>query len=383
MPQQTEIVDQETPTDFPQVEVNSPNAISVMDGNTPRATWAFSADHVKQNLAHYSPRSRAALWWFFHYCLEEGLRKDDAAKKVGTSDTTLYRLYTDKYRNSVSKERLSPPEGLIPKIEDLKAKVAKEREIASREFVVTQTAQRIWSLCDRVRARNQTGILWGESHIGKTRALEEYARNNNHGTTKYVRMPTGSGKQEVARLIAAACGISHRSCYDKLKERIIKSLDATNLLIIDEFHLVSFTYQKQSKWAVVELLREIKDVTQCAMIAAATHIGRDDMYKSSDAHFYRQFLNRSPHKVELGSEPTRKDLEAFFQHFKFKYPAKRSEDEKTLREIGRTAGVLTLIEVLTMAKTRAQKKKGTSSFEHIEAAWNFIKNESRVPSFEA
>lgn len=360
---------------------SSPNSVAIVGGNTPRATWNFSADHVKQNIAQYSARTRSALWWFFHYALEEDMRRDDAAKLVGVSDTTLYRIYSDKYRQPGTGERIPPSEQLVKAIEDLRVRVAKAREIAGREYVETETSARIWALCDRVRARNQTGIIWGESHIGKTRALEEYAHNHNHGTSKYVRMPTGSGKYEVARLIANACGVSDGDNYVKLKDRIIRSLDATNLIIFDELHLVAYTYSKAAKWAVIELLREIHDRTKCAMVAAATHVGREDMYKSADAHFYRQFLNRSPHKVELGSEPTRKDLQAFVAAFGFPYPRYGSDEEKTLREIGKSSGVLALIEVLTMAQTKAKRGNLVADIAHVVDAWEYIKNEARIPSF--
>ena len=109
-------------------------------------------------------------------------------------------------------------------------------------------------------------LMYGDSQIGKTTALEEYARRHNHGQTKYIRLPASAGVQLCAKEIAKACFVSTSSSFEGLRDRILKAIDDKNLIIIDELHQSFMSYQKQSQIKVLEFIREIYDRTQCGMV---------------------------------------------------------------------------------------------------------------------
>jgi hypothetical protein len=48
-------------------------------------------------------------------------------------------------------------------------------------------------------------MVYGESQIGETASLKEYARRNNQGQTVYPLMPASAGVQSMVRAIAEAC----------------------------------------------------------------------------------------------------------------------------------------------------------------------------------
>jgi DNA transposition AAA+ family ATPase len=64
---------------------------------------------------------------------------------------------------------------------------------------------RISKVCDETLLCNTIAMVYGESQIGKTASLKEYARRNNQGQTVYPLMPASAGVQSMVRAIAEAC----------------------------------------------------------------------------------------------------------------------------------------------------------------------------------
>lgn len=361
-------------------KANQAAPIETNEGINAKQTWLISGDTVTQNLSRYSERPRAALNWLYHFCVENGIHRDDVARELRVSGNTLYKLYTLKHRHPQTKELLPPSEKLVRSIEKKQQLEMKRAAFGKTEFVMTPSARKIFDVCDLCQASNSIGFVWGKSHIGKTWAIEEYRRIHNHGLTKLVRVPTGSGKHELIKLFAAACAISTKSCYDKLKERVIRSITADNLILIDEFHLLAFTYQTQSKHACVELVREIHDRTKCGMVICGTHIFRNDIEIGKDRDLLEQLSRRGVFKLELGDEPTRGDLAAICKSWDLEYP--KGELAERFRSLSQQHGLKAVTEAMRLGNRLATKSDQSNSWDFIVKALDLLEDMRRKPRFQ-
>lgn len=281
-------------------------------GSTVRASWNFSSDDIRANTAQYPESARSALLSLFMWCNDprHPMAKPDAARRIGASDNLLYKLYTGKYRNEQG-EQLTPAPELVKSIQQFLALEKERFESGETEFVMTPTAKLLSDSCELARKSNTIVFTWGPSHIGKTWALERHAASHNHGRTIYSRLEAASGLGGMVRQIATDCGISAKSNTADLVHRIKNALTKDTLLILDECHLLAYTYRKGSFHNCMEVIREIHDRTKCGLVLCFTIL--DDVRAASQKEL-QQLWRRGVHKVPLPLMPTKADLGMIFHH---------------------------------------------------------------------
>lgn len=287
-------------------------------GNTVRASWNFSTDDMRINIAPYDPEAKDLLVKAFLWNIDprHPMSKPDFARHVGASDNLLYKLYTGKYRDADGKP-LGPARELLKSIREF-LRLARERyEAGETQFVETPTSRKIHTAAELARESQSIVFLWGPSHIGKTWALEHHASQENHGRTVYCRLLAASGLGGMVRRIAICCGISDNSNTADLTRRIKGALTPNMVLSIDELHLLSWTYRKGSFFSCMEVLREIHDETKCGMVWSFTIL---DNVKAASQKELQQCWRRGVHKVPLPLMPTKGDLSAIFKHNGLEFP---------------------------------------------------------------
>ena len=251
-------------------------------GNPVRASWNFSLDNIRSAIARYSPEAKEALVSAFLWCIDPAhpLAKPDFASRVGTSDNTVYKIYTGKYRHPETGDQLQPSADLIKAIHDFLALEKKRFEAGETHLVVTPTLKKIVTTCDLARESQTICFLIGPSHIGKTWALERhYTPQNNHGRTIYTRMKAASGLGGMVRALADSVGISDKGNTSAMIERIKNAVTKDMLWILDEVHLLAHTYRKGSFHNCMEVLREIHDERKIGMVLSFTIL--DEMKAAS------------------------------------------------------------------------------------------------------
>jgi DNA transposition AAA+ family ATPase len=306
---------------FDQAEPSAVVAIpSNNAGVTIRSSWNFSVDNIRSDCARYDNEAKDALISAFLWCNDprHPLSKPDFARRIGASDNLLYKLYTGKYRGP-NGEQLEPSPELIKSIRQFLALEKERFEAGETTFVATPTAKKIGTACELARESQSIVFLWGPSHIGKTWALEHHAAMNNHGRTIYSRLEAASGLGGMVRRIAHDIGISDNSNTASLITRIKRGLTPETLLILDEVHLLAYTYRKGSFHNCMEVIREIHDSTKSGVVLCFTIL--DDVKAASQKEL-QQLWRRGVHKVPLPVMPTKGDIATILADVNLPFPAR-------------------------------------------------------------
>lgn len=369
-------------------------------GSTVRASWNFSLDDVRENTSRYSTDAKEALVSAFLWCIDHAhpLSKPEFARRVGCSDSLIYKLYTGKYLHPTTKEAQDPPESLIAKIKDFLALEKERFDGRPTDFVITPTAKRVFMSVDLARESQTPVVLFGPSQIGKTWALRYVQAQQNHGKTAMAELDAASGLGGMMRRIADALGISDNSNTAKLIERVQKALTPNMVLILDEVHLLKNTYRLGSFFACIEVLRRIQDFTKCGMVLSWTHL---DVLKAHKERELLQLWRRGVHKVYLPLMPTKDDLALILQHNGLEFPGAQQSvtvhmrdsrkrqvpitdnPYKILRQLAKEEGLKSITERLRYANKLAKRAGEKVGWEHfLEAHLRIGDNATQIGYWE-
>jgi len=355
-------------------------------GDNVRASWPFSLHNIRTNISHCSPEGKEALVSAFLWCtdVKHPIHRDDFAHRVGKSPNTLYKLYTGKYLHPTTKRRMDVPSDLILAIKNFIA-IERERYLGGQnEFVMTPTAKRIYNACDLARESRTPVFITSPSHIGKTWALEHYTANNNHGRTVYCRMKAASGLGGMVKRMCSRLGVSPESNTASLVDRIKNALTVDMLLILDEVHLLQYTYRKQSFFGCMEVIREILDEVGCGMVFCGTLLFLEKLEEGAHKEM-EQLLRRGVHRTRLANMPTIADLKAVLAHCKLTFPARdlvvevagiEDKPRAVIRELAKKQGLKAITERLRYGRKIATRRKQKLSWEHFIEAHLSIETEA-------
>jgi len=306
---------------------------------------------------------RDLLWWFFAYCKEQGWGLPKCGEEVGVSSTTVYRVWTNSYGASV--------DNYCDRLASYRRIREDRKQIKDTGFVETSLSGRIFNACNAALISQTIVLLYGDSQIGKTRALEQYARDNNHGQTIYVRLPASAGVQMVARELARACYVSPKSSFENLRDRILKAIGENNLVIVDELHQVFMSYHKNSQIKVLEFLREIYDRTNCGMVLCGTHVLRSEIETGKLALLLEQLRRRCTHTIQLPSKTSKADLVKIAARFGLPEPG--GDEQEIIKDMIHKSGLGMYIKFLQASSRLASKREEPLDWSHFIHAYNIIR----------
>jgi DNA transposition AAA+ family ATPase len=353
-----EIEDQET------VEVaGTPEPGKTAETSEARSSWPFGGDAVTEATAKFAEKDRMMIRWLFHYCVDNGISMKDAGEKIGYSNTTIYRICRGEYGANVAE--------ITAAIARWKRVCDQRAEIKAVSFVETATVKKIWQICEAANIYRSVAVIYGDSQIGKTWALQEFALRHNHGQTRYIRLPAAAGVQMMVRSFAHACGISPKSSFEQLRERVIRATDENTLWLIDELHQCFNTYQKHSRLACLELIRELHDLTQCGMVLCGTNIAREEMENGEHKELLAQLRRRGIFRLQLPQFATWADRMAIAKHFGIKESPEGAVRE-LVDDVIRRNGLKAYTSFLQAASRIAAKRKVAMEWKHFATAHDVI-----------
>jgi DNA transposition AAA+ family ATPase len=349
-------------------------ALERVASDTVRASWNFSLDKIREDIAHFKPDEQEGVIALFRWCTDpqHPMRRDEAARRLRCSTELLYQLLTGKYRNP-DKSLKGPSPEFMKTLREFLALEAKRFSAGETQFVMTPTARKIYTAVELARESQTPVILSGPSQIGKTWALRHVTANENHGRTFMAELEAASGLGGMIRTIAEACrvGSAERSNTAALIDRVKHALSPNTVLVVDEMHLLRHTYRLNSFFACVEVIRRIHDYCRCGMVLSWTNLAN---LKNASQDELVQIWRRGVHKVALPAMPTKADLEAILAHSKMGFPDKyleitvRGVAEKpydVLRQLAKEQGLKAITERLRYARKLANKQDGKIGWQHF------------------
>lgn len=337
-----------------------------------------SGDTVKMVLSEQVKRGditaeqEGLVWWFFCHCKTEGYTLKEAGALIEKDSTAISRVWNGKYGAS---------------LDNICQDIARYRKLSEEratrvhlDFIETSIWRTIDKVCSAALVTQTVAFIWGDSQIGKTTALEEHARRNNHGQTKLVRMPASAGVQLFMKELARACFVSPDSCFEKLRDRVLNAIDDRTLVIVDELHQAFTSYQSGSAIKVMEVIREIYDRTHCGLVLCGTNVLRDNLTTGKLAAILEQLRRRGTIKVQLPKCPPKSDLDRIAKKFGLS-PAVDIAAEVVKDQI-HTSGLGMYIKFLQSAGMMANKEGRKLTWDHFVQAHDIIARLSQIQKRE-
>lgn len=340
----------------------NPNTTTEIDP-APQGMINISGDTVVAATKDLPEAHAQAILWLFGYAREQGWSFRILESEVKLSTTTLFRVFKGQYSAAL--------DNVVEKITTFR-KLVEERGTANDlAFVETSVSRKVFRTCEWALVSQTLAFIYGNSQIGKTVALEEYARRNNHGQTKLVRMPASAGVQLFMKELAKACYVSPNSSFENLRERVLNSITGNNLIIVDELHQVFLSYQRGSAVKCLEVLREIHDRTKCGMVLCGTTRLRHELMLGQHQEMLEQFKRRGVLEVLLPAKPPGRDVEAIAKAFGL---GPMDETSAALAEdILRASGLGKFTKFLQAGRRMADKAKERMSWNHFIRAHDILK----------
>lgn len=339
------------------------------EGLDTQARISIPGDVVKTALARLVQTGQidadgeTLIWWFYCFARESNWRLADAADAIDKDKTTVHRLFNGSYGASYDNLLES-----ILRYKKIALERSKRRNIG---FIETSTFDKVSSICTNALNDAMPAFIYGASQIGKTASLQEFARRNNHGQTKYIRMPAAPSFPFFLKMIAESCFISTRLNADATRRRIVDAIDDRNLLIVDEFHQCLITASELTARKIVEYLREIYDRTSCGVVICGTKVIQEEFNKGKQMLVFDQFRKRGMLELVLPDTPPKSDIVKIAKAFDLPSPDDASLD--IIKTMLIDSGIGKYFKFLQYAHGIAVSRKEKLNWDHFAKAYDGVK----------
>ena len=342
------------------VEERAPGAIQ--KGIQMPRHLVLEAVKAKVESGRISDEDADDITWLYDYAKRFSLSYDEAGEKAGISGTVFYHLIHGSY----AAQSWTGPVKAIRLFRKVCEEEAKKKNIG---FVETETARLIHTACRAAMNDGMPAFIYGASQLGKTTALLEFQRLNNHGRTRYLRLGSRWTKGRLVRELAAMLGngVREKSLW-YLEDAVVNGLDRRNLLIIDEFHLAIETATDEAAKSMVEFLREIYDRTGCGLVISSTKVGLAALEQGKNRLLFDQMARRGVVKVVLPDVPRVKDINAFARAFDLEIPA--GETLANIKMLLKSRGLGVFVKYLQKAYAVSREKGKALTWEAFGAVAN-------------
>jgi Uncharacterized ATPase, putative transposase len=244
-------------------------------------------------------------------------------------------------------------------------------KIKPEDFAETSIWKSVRGACNFARARHEPVFVCGPSQIGKTVALEEYARRAESGPAVYTRMPAAPSLSLFLRRLARDCGKPAQTAGYAARENIEESFEGGDaILIVDEMHGAFDGARPGTGKSIAEFIREILDRTGIGVVFAGTRLMLDEYQGGRAAATLEQTLRRGIVKCRLPDIPPRGDVLLFAAAFGL--PKPDAESSAIIDRILAQNGIGHIRSFLHAASNLAKNRNETLAWQHFRIAYDVV-----------
>lgn len=296
----------------------------------------------------------ADLTWFHQHALDNRMNWKDCAEALDYDTSTVFRILKGNYLGSW--KNVADHIRSYHKIAEVRGTIQKQ------EFAENDISRAINAGLNYALANNTICLITGESRMGKTTCMTQWRDDHNHGRSVLVRVSSLGGHRALLSQIASAVGVASNQPSVRTLTAICRSFNRNRILLLDEAH--NLLPGSGTKPVALEIVREIHDVTGCALGLTATR--RFDAELKGSDYMYEQFLGRIGMPVRLNRRIKASDILPIVSQ----YLANPSESlMNTLVGLSNDMGRLgTLVEVLRIASRISARQKKPITETTIERA---------------
>lgn len=274
--------------------------------------WGIPTDLVIKATESLDAEVKDAIRWVQRHGVSSGITRAQLAERLLKTNgepydaNSLYQVLTGR-RN----ENPGSLQAFAEAVQKLRRRLSESEAITGEGFIQTPITKLVWRVCLSALRKHRMAFIFGESQIGKTTAVTEFARCHNHGTTVLVRMPTGGALGRFQGELSGRLGIAQHRRTDDLSRRIFDAFDESMLLVVDEAHQCLYG---PTGITTLDWIRELHDRRKCGVVIVATEALRQSL--NSHRTLRQLWRRRSPGMVvTLPSSVPQDILEQFAEAY--------------------------------------------------------------------
>tara|TARA_R110000772_G_scaffold118918_3_gene224817 strand:+ start:4008 stop:5057 length:1050 start_codon:yes stop_codon:yes gene_type:complete len=321
-----------------------------INGNT-ISTWTREAGLTEDQ--------RGLIFYLHDHAATHDLGLEEVGKLLKQPGSGAAYSKDSIYQALTGRRELSQLTNLFLSIAEWKLLNEERKTIKRAPFIETNLTKKIFSILDTSRIMNTVQFIIGESHIGKTTALKEYQRLNNHGRTIYLRAPAGGGKMQTIQRLCELCHLPRTGSTGYLCDRLIDYFDDGMVLIVDEAH----QFLQGRSVGTLEFLREIHDASGCGLVIAATPVWDEARKVANIKKVLEQLENRHLITSRLPSKPTLANLRDFAKAFGL--PAPKDEALQLQNDTIERTSLGRWLKILAGASRIANRAQEDLNWSHV------------------
>lgn len=320
-------------------------------------------DHVLQaGIAGYAPADRDDLQWLLAWAAAElDNSRDRLCEMLGADYTTLVRVCTGKYPSSIAP--------FMQKVRDVRRRATES--VGTAGYVETIVSRKIWETLDYALAGDLDGgrlvMISGHTRRGKTAAVREWLRRNNHGTSVYVDAPESGGQRLFLQEIGRQLRISADRPTAQLWDRINASFNRRRILIVDEvLRFLPRGHHGPKAPPQLEFLRRLHDTRRCAVALIATPVFAREMDSGNLRDYLEQLLGRIAEPLTIPDRVYRSEVRQILASL---VPSPADDLVDLATTIANQPGRLGIMfELLRQAQALAKRRREPLALKHLSAA---------------
>lgn len=309
----------------------------------------------KEGIKDYSSEEKEQLEWLWGYTFAElNGSKSAMCQAVGYDYSVVYKIFTGQYDAGLDR--------FCEAIAHLRKKASDGRS----KLVETVVTKRINEALDYAKETCAMVSITGPTGRSKTFTAEHWAKENNHGRAKYIRIPSGCTRRTLVKLLCRSCGIgvNGKKTAD-LEGRLFKAFDFRNTIIIDEAgHLLP---RAGTGTSAIEFIRDLHDMCGCGVALVFTDVYLEEFRHGRLAGYFEQFIGRIKFPVQIPQEVLKQEIEAVVKYFCESPAVKLLKLAHSLAN-GRDGKLRTLFEDLQRAKEWAASQDRKMSYDDLKLA---------------